>query len=61
MNSKISQYMICLPSERQYGKHLQQMSDECSGGGTIWPCAAFSFLVWHVLRSWCKTQSNVFS
>jgi len=36
--------MICLPWERWYGKHLQQMSDKCGGGGIIWQRAVFSSL-----------------
>ena len=30
--------VMCLPWQRPYGKHLQRMSDKCSGGGMIWPC-----------------------
>ena len=26
---------FCLPWQRRYGKHLQRMSDKCSGGGIV--------------------------
>ena len=37
--------LSCLPWQRRHGKHLQQISDKCSGGGIIWPRAAFRSVV----------------
>jgi len=37
--------MICLPRQRQYEKHLQWMSDKCTGGGIMWLRMVCSSLV----------------
>jgi len=37
--------------KRRYGKHLQRMSDKCSGGGVIGPHVIFSSFRLHVATS----------
>jgi len=41
--------VIGLAWQCQYGKHLQRMSDKCSGGGIIWLCMVYT--TWHYTKT----------